>query len=917
MDIKELTHKYRDLAYSLAEIDECESEPYSHCGAIFPFGLLFVIQKEDWKILGISRNWLQLTEQKQINNFIGKSVLDYLALSCGAPLTSELILNNTDGPRTIPVQLQKTKTPTNGNLRILTEGDHYLFEMQFTDKLTGSAPSGFQEILNSLVISTDPEQVCQNWVDTVLQQTPYDRCLVYRFDRSAHGEVIAESLAVETPTLLNHKFPSGDVPKSCRKMSLQIQARIIADVHALPEPIIGAGFETKDLDLTQCSLRFSSPFHLQYLKNMGVRSALTLPLKQADKLWGMVSFHKLQEPIHPAEDLTSYLIASTRLLASTLLDLNVAKQQRIKTKIFQELSQKNQLPEILESISDFLKKLQISSSVCLKIGSQEKVLGDAPPKAFKETVVQAIIEQKKSGIWSTDCLNEDLGVEYHSKACGAMIIPFSFNYSDYILWFRKEEISEIKWAGKPSKHARSGSKSPESLLPRNSFALWVDDTRKCSRPWSEDDLDIANYFLCAFIQWLLTRLNALNRKLSHAERQTKFKDIFIGKISHELRTPLAVARGWLDILRSDEADLQMKQEAYQIVEKNLDSQLKLIEDLLDTSRIASGKMQMKIQEKVHLSSLLSEILSNATTLAKEKDLSVYCSYFGDLRVDVDAERIKQAVMNLLTNSVKFSPSGKSIFVEIEENEQSFSIVVKDQGAGIHSSQLTKIFDEFHQSDFVCSKNAGLGLGLSIVRAIVQKHHGKIEIESPGKDLGTTIRLVLPIHQPDQSAQSATWNNPSLQKNRGQEPSQVPNLQKTQNTKTTQQTIGNFTGKSFLVAEDNIEMLRIVTAILQNEGGEVRAVNNGLVCLEEWQSNQYDLLISDIGMPEMDGISLIKSVRAEEWQTGRKATPAIALSAFASNTDRDLAVASGFQQFVCKPVKKNDLIEIIQSLLQSD
>lgn len=385
---------------------------------------------------------------------------------------------------------------------------------------------------------------------------------------------------------------------------------------------------------------------------------------------------------------------------------------------------------------------------------------------------------------------------------------------------------------------------------------------------------------------LLVRERAARAEAEAANRQ---KDDFLAIVSHELRTPLNSILGWSHMLLARKLDEATTQKALETIGRNAKLQNKLIDDILDVSRIIQGKFQLTMQPMYLLTTIEAAIESIRSAIdAKSIQLhTVIDPNVGE--VLGDSSRLQQVVWNLLSNAVKFTPAGGQITVQLEQQLDSYAqITVTDTGTGIEAEFLPYIFERFRQADTSKARSQmGLGLGLAIARSIVELHNGAIWATSEGKGKGATFVVQIPLHQ---SLQASADNdaNPS---------SDFPNLD----------------GLQALIVDDDADTLELIRYSLEQCQAQVTAVTSAQAAFEAITRSPFHIFISDIGMPQEDGYSLIRRIRAWEIQHQRAAVPAIVLTAFAREEDQQEALAAGFQQHLSKPINPFELVSLVTNL----
>jgi PAS domain S-box-containing protein len=378
---------------------------------------------------------------------------------------------------------------------------------------------------------------------------------------------------------------------------------------------------------------------------------------------------------------------------------------------------------------------------------------------------------------------------------------------------------------------------------------------------------------------------------TQAEEATRLKDEFLANLSHELRTPMNAIIGWTHLLRSGRLEESQRQRALESIDRGARSQAKLIEDLLDVSRIVSGKLSLNLQP-VDLAAVIDAALESQRPAAQSKGLKLERGAPPpEFTVMGDAGRLQQVFLNILSNAVKFTPSGGHVSVTLAAKGGETEVTISDTGEGIAPDFLPYVFDRFRQADGTSTRShMGLGLGLAIVRHVVELHGGTVRVASAGVGKGATFIVTMP----QAVGVEGTPRKPV--------PERMPG---------TYGTPGGL-GIRVLVVEDDPETRDIVAAILDRSGFSYRVAtraSEALSMLDDWQP---DALVSDIGMPDVDGYELLRQLRARPPHLGGL-IPALALTAYARAADRELALRAGYQAHVAKPVDPVDLVRAITEL----
>jgi PAS domain S-box-containing protein len=371
---------------------------------------------------------------------------------------------------------------------------------------------------------------------------------------------------------------------------------------------------------------------------------------------------------------------------------------------------------------------------------------------------------------------------------------------------------------------------------------------------------------------------------AQAETANRTKDEFLAVLSHELRSPLNPILGWTQLLRQGRLSAERQREALATIERNAKLQTQLINDLLDISRIVQGKLNLAIQP-VDLRQVIAAALDTVRLTAATKSLQIHTQLDPSVgSIMGDPGRLQQVLWNLLSNAVKFTPPGGQVTIVLTPARTGTQIQVIDTGKGIDPGFLPRVFDHFRQEDATTTRRfGGLGLGLAIARQIVEMHGGEIGVESPGENQGTTFTVLLPLPSSPLPVPAAT---PAIE------------------------LIADLRGLHILVVDDEIDSREVVAVVLEQAGATVTRVGSGIAALAAIDRCPPDLIVSDIGMPDMDGYRLIQRIRHLEQA---KAIPAIALTAYAGEQNRQRAIAAGFDGHRAKPIEPVGMSRLVAQL----
>lgn len=384
------------------------------------------------------------------------------------------------------------------------------------------------------------------------------------------------------------------------------------------------------------------------------------------------------------------------------------------------------------------------------------------------------------------------------------------------------------------------------------------------------------------------------RARDEAEDANRAKDFFLAFVSHELRSPLNAILGWSKILLTKKVDEETQRSALETIERGARAQAQLINDLVDSARITSGKLRLEFQS-VNLYEIVKAAFHALKPSAENKNIAFeFASETEEVPVFADAGRLQQVFNNLISNSIKFTPENGKIFINLETSGASAKVVVRDSGQGINPESLPFIFRQFSQADEATAQNkGGLGLGLSIVKILIEKHNGTVQAESEGAGRGAAFTVLLPLTSKNQESSDASETDFAQS---GEQP---------------------LNGISILIVEDDDDSREVLSLFLEQCGARVRSAESAKTAMDILRAVPSDLpnvIISDLAMPDEDGYSLISRIRELPQSNGGNIS-AIALSAFATRDNKQKAFEVGFQKYNTKPFEPDLLIQEILSLVK--
>ena len=628
--------------------------------------------------------------------------------------------------------------------------------------------------------------------------------------------------------------------------------------------------------------------HLRLMREIGFKSAMLVPLKVREKVLGVITFVNSDSRNHTEADLAlaenlanraALAVDNARLFRAEQLSRQTAEKnsdllrrlQTISTSLSHALIPKEVAVAVIEQ---GLNSLGAYGGVVVLLNEQKNELKVAAAIGYPDEIVEN---------WKHFDLSRNVPLAISVREKMPIFIESFQDYAD-------------KYPALVPAVTTTGSNALISfpLLIEGKILGALGFSFSVPQKFSDDDRAFLESLAQQCAQALeRARLYENEQKLrAEAETANRIKDEFLATVSHELRTPLNAIVGWSSMLVSNRLDSKSAAKAIETIERNARSQTQIIEDLLDVSRIITGKIHLE-NSLVNLDSLVASAVDSVRPTAETKGINVLIEIESeDIRILGDAERLKQILWNLLTNAVKFTPKGGNVSVKLGRIESSVQITLKDDGQGIEPEFLPFIFDRFRQADGTTTRaHGGLGLGLSIVRYLVEMHGGNIQAESEGAGKGSVFIINLPVAAAlERSAEAHHEDGNGLE---------------------TESNTALLKGLRILVVDDEKDSLLLLKTIIESCGGEAKAVSSAAEALEAVDDFNPHVLISDIGMPVEDGYTLIKKIRA--LPDGKAGIPAIALTAYAGQADQTRALESGFQMHIAKPVAYSDLIAAIESV----
>lgn len=718
----------------IVDLDNCELEPIHIPGQIQSHGFLLVVDN-DSTIKFISENATSFL-YTPASSLLNKPLSNFEALinnQMQPDFITELLSFGKSGQKfdqTNPFEFEISGFPF--YLVISRSDEYYLLEIE---PAGSTATLDIQNQIGRSIAGMLGDKSLKNLLNNAAEQVKniihFDRVMIYRFAEDGHGEVVAEARKEHLTSWLGLHYPSSDIPQQARNLYKLNLTRLIANVEETPSKIIAVS--DHKLDLTHSQLRAVSPIHIQYLKNMGVASSFSISLLYKGELWGLIACHNYTPQFIDFKSRESAKLIG-QILSSALEFRQDEETQQLKDNYSQGLDKLSRYLNQSESIEEALTQHPVNllniinaTGAVLFYNQKATKLGITPDDSQLKNLLYWAHDHVTEPVYQTDSLSSVYpeAASYTGTASGMVICVLSKELREYMIWFKRELIQTINWAGNPEKPFEYSDNGMMQISPRHSFEVWSQTVAGKSEKWSQEEIRSIRQLReeIAYVTMLKAdAVRAMNEKLRLAYEEL---DTFSYTISHDLKNPLAMIKSYTQLLTRDQTIGHQGLNFLTRIGNGADRMNSMITEVLDYSRIGRSELQYR---PVDIRSVLLDITEDLKAIYSSADLNIT---IGDTpEVQGDKTMLFQVFSNLIGNAVKYSQYAQrkevSVHGEIDGNEVCYRIT--DNGIGIDPKDHSKLFDLFKRMDNV-KDIEGSGVGLAIVKRIVDKHEGRIWVES--------------------------------------------------------------------------------------------------------------------------------------------------------------------------------------------
>ncbi|WP_024677227.1 ATP-binding protein [Pseudomonas syringae] len=756
-----------------AALAECAREPIRVPGAIQPHGVLLSVAGDPLCIEQVSANCAKSLGLES-GELLGQPLSILLSPAHSMLINqaySQPAMTNSD-----PIRL--TVRAVDYSASLSRAGDVLIIELEPFVEAAHEQSRIITRVLRNLQAATTLETLFDIGVHEIQALTGYDRVMIYRFEPEGHGKVVAQALTGPLPSYSGLNFPGSDIPAQARELYRLNWIRVIPDATYVPVALIPTlrPATGQPLDLSFSTLRSVSPVHCEYLKNMGVRSSMSVSLLDGGELWGLITCSH-PEPLLVSRELRDACAMIGQLLSvkiSAIVATHIQREREEKVVLLGQLADAmnradHEILHGLVSRPELLQALTQADGAAVLIDDQVHLFGQCPTaeevRALYQWIRDTGLTRQRSkeratglqglGVFHTDSMQREHpeSAAYRETASGVIAFTLPKPVDNAVMWFRSQLASTMNWSGNPAHHVstRPAGSASHRLRPRQSFDVWQQEVTGIARPWSRADLYGAEDIRRSALE------SDLERQVQREQEAVRLRDELVAVVSHDLRNPMSIIImqcGMMQRWAVGDTNFENRniRRALGTIEKATTRMNSLLEDLLDTAQIEAGRYQLS-RLALSVTSLLEEACSLLVMLTTEKNIELNCTSAQGLVIDADPERIFQVLSNLVGNAIKFTPKGGRINIDAVADGDNVLFKVSDDGIGIPAEHLPYIFQRYWS---VKEGNPrGNGLGLYICQGIITAHGGRLWADS-SLDSGSVFSFTLPMHQGQDTIGESTF-----------------------------------------------------------------------------------------------------------------------------------------------------------------
>jgi len=724
------------------DLTNCDREPIHIPGLIQPHGALLVLEEPNLNIIQVSSNTEAIIGRLP-EALLGKP-LSVLLSSKQIQLIRQCLSDDSEiiNPIHLSIKLVNKLLHFDGILHRL--GSIIILELEpkkakdktdfflFYQQLRRSVPQ-IQQAPGLM-------EMCEIVVKEIRRITGFDRVMIYRFEEDESGYVIAEETNQDIAYLDLH-YPASDIPKQARQLYTLSWLRLIPTVSYQPITLIPDlnPLTNQPLDLSQSVLRSVSPLHLEYLENMGVSASMSISLMQEKKLWGLIACHHASPKYTPynVRAICQFIgqIMSVELMNKEALeDIDYKRQLKsLQTQFIEALSQAEYFLDGMVGLGSEILNLVNATGAVICSGKQYMSVGETPSQEEVSALLDWIKPSFQHSLFQTRSLSKDYpaAVSFKAIASGVIALEISKAHHNYMLWFRPEVLKTVNWAGNPNKPVEISQDGNVRMSPRKSFDTWKETARGYALPWKDCELEAVTELRSLIVGVVLRQADELASKNFELQRSNEDLDSFAYIASHDLKEPLRGIHNYANFLMEDYEQLLNEEGVTKLATLvRLTQRMEdMINSLLHFSQLGRADLTRK---KVSLNELVQQAISTLTITRPQNEVEFRIPYLLP-SIECDAAQIRELFTNLISNAIKYNDKiNKWIEIGFDLGNTGSSyhtFYVRDNGIGISQEYFEKVFQVFRRLHDRDEFGGGTGVGLTITRKIVERHGGRIWIES--------------------------------------------------------------------------------------------------------------------------------------------------------------------------------------------